>query len=228
MTLHRGKIARAPTVTNVRALTRDDLALVVEKRPLSESRAGGNILQRLRDPHHRVARLIASGLKLTEVAELTGRSYAGLHLLNRDPAFNELVATYRGKVNAAWEREQDEYAQLATRNMLKAEAQIAEKLEAAEENNETLPTRDLIAISRDAADRFGYGKRQTNLNVNADFASLLEKAIARSGKGGPPSPVTIEGRALSSASQSPLAPEVPASDTPREPVPLAAAGLRRV
>jgi hypothetical protein len=29
-------------------------------------------------------------------------------------------------------------------------------------------------------DRFGYGKRQTNVNVNVDFAKRLEAAITRS------------------------------------------------
>jgi len=60
--------------------------------------------------------------------------------------------------------------------------QIADKLGEAEEAGETLPVRDLIAISRDAADRFGYGKKQTNVNVNADFASMLERTIDRSRK----------------------------------------------
>lgn len=172
--------------------------MLKDLRPPSADSSGAGILKRLRDPHHRVARLFAAGLRIGEIVERTGYSYQRISTLQRDPAFQELIALNREKVNAAFEREQDEYAKLATSNMLKAETQLAEKLEEAEENNEFLPTRDLIAISRDAADRFGYGKRQMNLNVNADFASLLEKAIQRSGKGGS-SPTTIEGSIVPTA-----------------------------
>jgi hypothetical protein len=124
--------------------------------------------------------------------ERSGYSTQRIDTLFADPAFQQLIAKYREKVDAAYERQQDAYAQLVTSNMVKSETMLAEKLEEAEEAGTFLPTRDLIAISRDGADRFGYGKRQTNLNVNADFASILEKAIARSGK-------TIEGVSLPSA-----------------------------
>lgn len=226
MVLHRGKIAREPTVTNVRALTRDDLALIVEARSPTGNGTSTSAVARLRDSHHRIARLFAAGLRIGEIVERVGYSYNRVSTLQRDPAFQELIATYRGKVDAAFEREQDEYAKLTMSNMIKAETQLAEKLEEAEENGEFLPTRDLIAISRDAADRFGYGKRQTNLNVNADFASLLEKTIARSGKGGQPAPITIEG-AVSRPSQSQSRAEVPAFDSGTESPPLVAS-LRRI
>lgn len=179
MTLHRGKIAREPTVLNVRALTRDDLMVLREDRGVTE-RAGGGVVQRLRDPHHRIARLIASGLRLDEVAQRSGYSLGRINTLKNDPAFQELVAKYRDKVTEAFVAEADTYYELATQNMVTAERMIAEKLEEHDENGTLPPVRELIAISRDAADRFGYGKRQTNLNVNADFASMLEAARKRS------------------------------------------------
>lgn len=224
MTLHRGKIATEPSVTNVRALTRDDLMVLKEDRGVSKDAQGNGIVQRLRDPHHRVARLIAAGLRYEEIAERTGYSYARVSTLQRDPAFQELVARYRKTVDAAFEREQDEYAKLATGNMLKAETMLAEKLEEAEETGEFLPTKDLIAISRDAADRFGYGKRQMNLNVNMDFAAELEKARSRSGKAR-----VIDGVATA-APRSPPASGAPATDTPVEPTAprAAASSLRRI
>lgn len=179
MTLHRGKIARDPTVLNVRALTRDDLMVLREDRGPTE-RSGAGIVQRLRDPHHRVARLFASGLRMDEIVARSGYSHSRVNTLKNDPAFKELVDKYRGKVNEAFEREQDTFMQLATQNMVVAERMIAEKLEEHDENGTLPPVRELIAISRDAADRFGYGKRQTNLNVNADFAAMLEAARKRS------------------------------------------------
>lgn len=179
MTLHRGKIAREPTVLNVRALTRDDLMVLREDRGPTE-RSGGGIVQRLRDPHHRMARLVAAGLRPDEIVARSGYTHSRYNTLKNDPAFQELVAKYREKVDAAFIREADTFYELATSNMITAERMIAEKLEEHDENG-TLPSfRELMPISRDAADRFGYGKRQTNLNVNADFAKLLEDARKRS------------------------------------------------
>jgi len=199
MTLHRGKIAREPTITNVRPLTRDDLLLLREARGGRDS-AGNNVAKKLRDHHHRIARLVAAGLRNFEIAERTGMSISRISMYRKDPAFNELVDKYRPKVDAAYEREQDEYYNLATANMRKAETMIAEKLEQAEEDGEFLPTRELIAISRDAADRFGYGKRNMNLNVNVDFAAQLEKTIARSKtitiESGPSPPSGTQARAV--------------------------------
>ena len=163
-------------ITDIRPLTREDLAEIMIPR-------NAPVVQRLRDPHHHVVRLIAAGVRpMEEVARRSGYTIARIHGLNTDPAFKELVASYRGAIDAAFIRSQDDYYELATSNMVKAERQIAEKLERAEEEGELLPTRDLIAISRDAADRFGYGKKAMNVNVNVDFASKLEQAIARSGK----------------------------------------------
>lgn len=209
MTLHRGKIAREPAITNVRSLTRDDLVML---RPDIDrtvvSRIG--VALKLRDHHHRLARLVAAGFKNSEIMDRTGVSHSRISTHRKDPAFIELVAKYREKVDAAFEREQDIFYQVATSNMLKAEVMIAEKLETAEEEGVPLPTRDLIAISRDAADRFGYGKRNMNLNINVDFAAQLEKTIARSkGK-------TIDGGVATSSvvPQSQMARDVPAVARP--------------
>lgn len=182
MTLHRGKLARPPTILNVRALTRDDLMLLRQDGSDQQARAGVGIVQRLRDPHHRVARLFASGLRMEEIVARSGYSYGRVNTLKNDPAFQELIAKYRDKVDAAFVREADTYYELATANMVTAERMISEKLEEHDENGTLPPVRELIAISRDAADRFGYGKRQTNLNVNADFAAMLEAARGRSAK----------------------------------------------
>jgi len=177
MALHRGKISTKPEILSVRPLTREDLALIPEKRePIH------GIVRRFRDPHHRVARLFASGLRVGEVVERSGYSYNRVKTLHDDPAFQQLIAKYREKVDASFVANADEFYDLATSNMRKAETMIAERLEKAEEEDIDLPLKTLVDISGDRMDRFGYGKRQTNLNVNADFASLLEKAIQRSGK----------------------------------------------
>jgi len=188
--LHRGKISTKPEILSVRPLTREDLGLILEKRADGEGRPIQGAVRRFRDPHHRVARLFAAGLRVQEVADRSGYSYQRVHTLSTDPAFQELIAKYREKVDASFVANVDEFYEQATSNMRMAERQIAERLEAAEdEDGSPIPLKTLVDISGDRMDRFGYGKRQTNLNVNADFASLLEKAIARSGK-------TIEANAI--------------------------------
>lgn len=195
MTLSRGAMKKDRPVLAMRELTREDLPKLKVKRT-------SPIITRFRDPHHNVARLLAMGLRTFQVAERTGYSHSRILAFSADPAFNELIARYREQVTEQYKESVDDYMQLATSNMLKAERMIAEKLDEADENNELPPTRELIAISRDAADRFGYGKRQMNVNVNVDFASQLEKAIARSGK-------TIDANPVKGPRPLPAAPVLP-------------------
>ena len=180
MTLHRGRIARDPTILSVRALTRDDHMVLRQAADGGEARVSHNTIAKLRDPHHRLARLVAAGLRPIEIVARSGYSMQRYMTIKNDPAFIELVATYRAKVDEAFVREADTYYELATANMVMAERMLSEKLEEHDENGTLPPVRELIAISRDAADRFGYGKKQTNLNINADFAAMLEAARRRS------------------------------------------------
>lgn len=173
--LHRGRLPAKIEVLAIRELSREDLSAVRKKRTASA-------VSKLRDPHHRLARLIASGLKVNEAAARAGFSAARAYVLHADPTFQNLVAEYRKDVQTSFVASQDDYYTTATANMLKAERQLAECLDKADEEGELLPVRDLIAISRDAADRFGYGKKTTNLNVNIDFAAKLEAARKRSGR----------------------------------------------
>lgn len=177
MPIPRGKIKPNREVAAIRPITREDLPRLLRPRD-----ASGANPKRLRDSHHTIARLLATGISTKQVAALAGYSYNRVAVLAQAPAMQELIAHYRARVDELWEENLDTYSRLAVGNMVAAERQISDHLADADEAGELLPVRELIAISRDAADRFGYGKKQTNLNVNADFAALLEKAIARSGK----------------------------------------------
>lgn len=191
-----------PEVTGIRSLARADLSLLLEKRPQKT-------LQSLSDGHHAVARAVAAGLPNVEIARLTGRNASRISLLKSDPAFQELVAHYRGIVTAEFVRSIDHYMEVATSNMLRAENMIADKLDRFEAEGELPPMRDLIAVSRDAADRFGYGKMQKNLNVNVDFAAQLEAARKRSSRA----------REVGSTAQSaPVIDHAPASHSPGPPL----------
>jgi hypothetical protein len=193
--LRNGPVAKPRGIFEVRELRKEDLARLYEPRRVP-------VVRKIRDSHHHIAKLFASGLNAAEVARRTGRHRAAMSMLRKDPAFSNLVAEYRDIATAAWAEGVDDYFELACGNMVRAELQIADRLAEAEEAGETLPVRDLLAISRDAADRFGYGKKQTNLNVNADFAALLEKAIRRSGKEIAPQGAPREQRAMGEVAMS--------------------------
>jgi len=185
MKLTRGRVSKKELILGeTRQLARDDLVKLREKRDVSTS-----AIKRFRDSHRRVARLYALGYRHAQVVEETGYSYSRVSTLYSNPAFQELIAEFRKEVEVGFKEEAASYYRLATSNMIRAERMIADKLEAAEELAEdtndvdALPTyKELVAISRDAADRFGYGKKQTTVNVNVDFAARMEAAMRRSGK----------------------------------------------
>lgn len=205
--LQRGHkaIAQVPEVSDIRVLSRGDLAVLTIPRPT-------NSLQSIKDTHHRVARAIAAGLSNGEVAALTGRSYNRISILKSDPAFMELVAHYRGIITAEYAATADPVIDYLKSNALKAAAMLSDKLDAAIENDEFLPTRDLVAIQETGFDRTGYGKVNKNVNINVDFAAQLEAARKRSAAAR--SPRQIEAQVIP-----PLAPQsAPTGSAPRRSV----------
>jgi hypothetical protein len=191
-----GNAISLPEISGIRVLARADLAALLEKRPQVT-------LKSLSDKHHRIARAVAAGLSNIDVAAICGITANRVSLLKADPAFIELCAHYRGLVTADYLHQTDSYLEVLLSNKLKAEVMLGDKLDAAIDGEETVPTRDLLAISRDAADRTGHGKVQTNMNVNVDFAAKLEAARKRSAgaRGSPPlapeTPIQSPGVALS-------------------------------
>lgn len=181
--------------------------------------------QRIRDSHHMMARLSAAGLNHKEVAERLGYSRERVQVIVNAPAMQELIATYRAKIDERFEEQIDAFIELSTRNMMAAQRHIADHISDLDDAGELLPVRVALAISSDSADRVGYGKHSTQTNLNVDFAAQLEKAIARSGKG----PV-LESRPVqpvASTAQTPAALSPPRQPThpPRgrveeQPVPL--------
>ena len=138
-------------------------------------------IARFKDSHHQIARMFAAGMTPTMISRHTGYSSRRLSLYWRDPTFQELIAEYAKLEIEELQVSGDTYAALAMNNMIAAERQLADKIEEADELGETLPTRELLAISADRADRFGYSKRNTQVNINLDLASQIDRAIDRSG-----------------------------------------------
>lgn len=163
----------SPRISAVGPLERSDLAFLQQK-------SIGSTIQKLRDSHHIVARLLATGLPQTEIAARTGYSQSRISLLGADPSVRELVEHYRSLATAAWLEAQDEYYTYIYSNGLKAQRMISDTLDEADATNTPIPVNRLLAIAADSADRVGYTKKSTTFNVNVDFAAKLEAARKRS------------------------------------------------
>jgi hypothetical protein len=168
--LGRGRKSIRPAIGQVRELTKGEL---------ESPRAKATPIQKFRDSHHRMARLFASGLRVGQVAELTGYSVSRVSLFHSSPAFQDLIAEKR-KVEDEIARDQiTAMNAMILSNGLKAERKLADKLDD-DDDSEEMSVRELISIARDAADRVGLSKRSIQTNVNMDFAQLLDRAIKRS------------------------------------------------
>jgi hypothetical protein len=168
--LTRGRLPRVKLeIGAIRSLTVDDLDCLREKRTTPT-------VHRFRDPHHRLARLIAMGVRPKLAAEQTGYSIARVYILHSDPSFMDLVAKYRKDVDEAYiDAEAERYA-LANEVNVKALRTIAEHFDKADEEGELIPMDRALRVFADTADRTGLVKKSTVTNINVDFAKNLERA----------------------------------------------------
>lgn len=160
---------KTPSIEEVRELTVEE----VREMP----RGTLTRIAKLRDSHHTVARLLALGNSIGEVAVQAGYSYNSVSMLAQDPSMQELVAHYREMLNGQFLATVDEYYSglVAARN--KALRRINDKLD---DDEADLSISQLHAIHSDAADRTGYPKRKDVVVANVDFADSLDAAITRS------------------------------------------------
>lgn len=167
--LGAGRPAIHPRIDGVRELSHQDIATLEHGRaPAAKG---------LRDSHHRLARMIALGLRNEELLEASGYSNGRISVLKADPAFQDLIAHYRMMVNEGFTEAADEYYRTVSANRTISARRINDKLA---DDDEDIPLRTLLAIHSDAADRTGYPKRSVAVNVSVDFAAKLEKAVQRS------------------------------------------------
>jgi hypothetical protein len=167
-----GRPPARPSIGELRELSRAELDAPRGKVPM---------INRFRDSHHQMARLFASGMRVSEVAEHTGYSVSRVSLFHTSPAFQQLIAEKRKIVEEVFADRLTAYNDLILSNGMKAERKIADKLDDDDEGEE-LSVRELISIARDAADRVGLAKKSVQVNANMDFAAMLDRAIQRSGE----------------------------------------------
>jgi hypothetical protein len=166
---------RFTRILSVRALVPADLEYM-------RQRSARVHIRYIREAHHNIARLAAAGLTNRAIAERLGYTESRISVLKADPSISELIATYRQEVTDSWREHIDAIHADATLAMKIGTRNIATRFEALDDNPDAIPLREVAAVTSDLMDRFGYGKRQTNLNINVDFAKRLEAAIARSSR----------------------------------------------
>jgi len=141
------------------------------------------VILRLRDTHHMMARLFAAGLRPGQVAARMGYSLSRVSVLQGAPQFQDLVAAYREEVDGRYREAVtdllSEYTEITVRNGVMAARLTHDTLEEAEPGDIAL--KDLTAISAHTADRYGFGKQRTNVNVNVGIADALDRCVERSG-----------------------------------------------
>jgi DNA-directed RNA polymerase subunit L len=146
----------------------------LDEPPKAPSRANVSSIVKLRDTHHALARALAMGMTQTEAAEVAGYSVARVSLLGDDPAFQELIAHYRGIKDEAF---RDFHKQAASLSL----DMLEELRDRFETQTDKMGNEFLIDTVTKLADRTGHGPRTTQVNVNLDLAGRIEAARKRAG-----------------------------------------------
>lgn len=130
-------------------------------------------LKRLGERHHALARALASGLSEGEAGALVGYDPSRVSILKASPAFQELLALYRGAKDAQFAEFHGLLAGLATDAALELRSRL-------EESPEELSAGQLMEMLRIGADRTGYGpSSKQDVTVNVNLAERLEAARQR-------------------------------------------------
>jgi hypothetical protein len=163
-----GRAPAALVAAEVRELSPEDFALLATERGVEPAP-----LKRLGERHHALAKLLAQGTSPGEAAVVTGLSPSRVSILKADPTFQDLVAFYREKVDAAYV---DMHSTLAGLS-LDAAQELRDRLE---EEPEKISVGQLLEITKLGADRTGFGPKSTqDVNVNVGLADRMQAARER-------------------------------------------------
>lgn len=155
-----------------RSLTALDLA----ERKVTSVGSKAPSLKNLRATHHRLAQLLASGMKPAEASLGTGYSLSRISILQADPAFAELLAHYSEKREEAFVDVQQRMAGVAT-DILEV---LQERLQ---DNPDSFSNKDLNELVKTTADRGGYSpvqKTETkNITISASDLLAIKEEVAK-------------------------------------------------
>lgn len=135
-------------------------------------------LKKIREKHHSVARMVASGLTQRMISQLCGYTESYLSILLNNPAMQELVEMYRIQQGAG--------SQIIAERLRTVGLKALEKLETAIEGGK-MSNQELLSASKLGLDRSGHGPQSTQHVVQEthiiDHAEIMrrnEDARARS------------------------------------------------
>lgn len=148
--LDLGEGPQGPPVTKeplfIRDLTAEDIQSLAKRAAYGSQ--PGQLIQKLRAPHHTLARLLAEGKKHPECSIVTGYTVEYVVMLERDPAFQELVSYYREQITPLYLNVHERLASLGAMAM-----EIIQERMSDPEKVKTMTTGQLREIMNDALDR---------------------------------------------------------------------------
>jgi len=162
-----------PLVTDSGPLTREIMEEGA-KVPILPGQENILSIDQMRTRQHRIAQLLASGLKETTVARMVGFTQGYISNLKRSPAFVELMAHYSAEV-------QDQFAGFVERAGELSERLVDELSTRLDEKPEAFSINQILEAVKTLADRSGNAPvaRSLNVNTNVDLGTKLAAARAR-------------------------------------------------
>lgn len=166
-----GRNHSAVVVTVLRELTEGDKAFLARQPTAARN---GTQLRRLRDSHHKIAKLLADGLEPAEVSQISGYSLSRVYVLSNDPTFRELVSFYRDNKDKEYSDFHARMASFATDAVQELHARL-------DEEPDKMTNEFLADIVKSLADRTGHAPVSKNIsvNVNSNLADRLSRARQR-------------------------------------------------
>ncbi len=163
-----------------RTLAPEDLAMLALE-PIKQSS-----LKKIRDSHHALARVLASGISNIDASRITGFDQNYISVMKADPAFQELLAFYE-------EHDEVQQADLRERMTLIALDVSAEIRDRLHSDPESFSHSEMRQLLTNLADRVGFGPSSTvhatvdvTENLSYDEQRKLFEALKAIQNAGPP------------------------------------------
>ena len=149
-------------------------------------------IKKIKDTHHALARVLATGSKEAEASLITGYSLSRISILKADPQFQDLLEFYRSGAIEAQAEFKDRMAMVG----MSALSELAERLE---EEPEKMSTGLLLDVATKMADRTGHAPGKVgagggngvtvNISLRDTMAQARERVNALRAAQAPKAPV---------------------------------------
>lgn len=126
-----------------------------------------NIIKRLTDRHHSLARLLASGTPENECAAIVGYHLSRVSILKADPAFQELLALYQREVKTQFATTLEHMSGLSRDALLELRDRLEETPEKFTNNELRVLVTDMIDRTAQDDDGESAGKLPTIIELVA-------------------------------------------------------------